>query len=266
MTSPLRKPDGLSWNPAAVELPEIPMLPPGEDAMSATIAAVLPTLAAPLAANVAALSAKEHAFTGKLGVAQTAYTNADDSGQQGIGQITSALGQLDQLGQQAGGVGQGAGGLGGQTGMFSSLMEQVMKAAQGAGGAEPAGEEQGGPVGAGMAGPAGHGGPGQGAQQSRDGLDERREEPGPDEHRPDEQVRTEQQPRVEEQPPAQQPESAAAGGGGQGPAPIAQPAPSVPSEPSEAVGAQPVESQSRPEQPVQAWPDTRGGDDIARRM
>jgi hypothetical protein len=72
MTDPLEKPDGLNWDPASVELPDVPMLPPGQDAMSATIAAVLPTLTAPLAANVAALSTKEHMFTGKLGAAETA--------------------------------------------------------------------------------------------------------------------------------------------------------------------------------------------------
>jgi len=58
MTMPLKKPEGISWNAASVELPEIPMLPAGQDALSATISAVLPTLAAPLAANVATLQAK----------------------------------------------------------------------------------------------------------------------------------------------------------------------------------------------------------------
>jgi len=51
MTDPLRKPDGLSWDPATVELPDIPMIPAGQDALSATISAVLPTLAVPLAGN-----------------------------------------------------------------------------------------------------------------------------------------------------------------------------------------------------------------------
>ena len=63
------------WN-----CPEIPMLPAGQDALSATISAVLPTLAAPLAANVATLSAKENMFSGKLGAAQAAYQNSDDAG------------------------------------------------------------------------------------------------------------------------------------------------------------------------------------------
>jgi len=99
MTDPLKKPEGLSWNSASVELPEIPMLPAGQDALSATISAVLPTLAAPLAVNVATLQAKETMFSGKLGAAQAAYQNSDDAGSQSVGQI---VGMLGQVGQQAG--------------------------------------------------------------------------------------------------------------------------------------------------------------------
>ena len=134
MNSPLEKPAGLTWNPTAVELPEVPLLPPGQDAMSMTIAGVLPTLAAPLTKNIAALSAKETMFSGKLGAAEAAYQNADDSGQQSVGQLTSMLGQV---GQQAGQLGQSAGApaqaLGGQTGTFGSMMQQAMQAAQGGG-------------------------------------------------------------------------------------------------------------------------------------
>ncbi len=85
MGSPMETPGNLNWNPAAVELPPMPMIPPGEDAMSMTIAAVLPTLTTPLTANVAALQAKETMFSGKLGAAQSAYENADDSGGQAAG-------------------------------------------------------------------------------------------------------------------------------------------------------------------------------------
>jgi hypothetical protein len=147
MTDPLKKPEGLSWNSASVELPEIPMLPAGQDALSATISAVLPTLAAPLAVNVATLQAKETMFSGKLGAAQAAYQNSDDAGSQSVGQI---VGMLGQVGQQAGQMGQMAGApaqtLGGQTGMFGSLMQQAMQAAQGgaAGGAGPTPTGQGG--------------------------------------------------------------------------------------------------------------------------
>ena len=110
MSSPLEKPEGLSWDAASVELPPVPMLPPGPDAMSMTISAVLPTLTTPLTASVAALSAKENMFSGKLGAAQSAYQNADDSGQQSVGQLTSMLGQLGQMAQQAGGPAQALGG------------------------------------------------------------------------------------------------------------------------------------------------------------
>ena len=149
MTDPLRKPEGLSWDPASVELPEIPMLPAGQDALSATISAVLPTLAAPLAANVATLQAKETMFSGKLGVAQAAYQNSDDAGSQSVGQV---VGMLGQLGQQAGQMGQMAGApaqmLGGQTGMFGQLMQQAMQGAQGAGGGQSTGGQSAGPPGA----------------------------------------------------------------------------------------------------------------------
>lgn len=80
MSSPLRKPEGIGWTAATVELPQLPTVPAGQDAMSSTISAVLPTLSASLAANVAALSAKENTFSGKVGAAQAAYTNSDDAG------------------------------------------------------------------------------------------------------------------------------------------------------------------------------------------
>jgi hypothetical protein len=177
MTDPLKKPEGLSWNSASVELPEIPMLPAGQDALSATISAVLPTLAAPLAANVATLQAKETMFSGKLGVAQAAYQNSDDAGSQSVGQI---VGMLGQVGQQAGQMGQMAGApaqaIGGQTGMFGSLMQQAMQAAQGGGaGGQSAGGQAGASSVAGQ-GPTSAGGP---QQQPRD------EAVGPKEAQPD---------------------------------------------------------------------------------
>jgi hypothetical protein len=156
MTDPLKKPEGISWDPAAIELPEIPMLPAGQDALSATISAVLPTLAAPLAANVATLQAKETMFAGKVGTAQAAYQNSDDAGSQSVGQV---VGMLGQLGQQAGQMGQMAGApaqaLGGQTGMFGSLMQQAMQGTKGGGGEQlSGGQDAGGAAGAtGVAGP-----------------------------------------------------------------------------------------------------------------
>src|ERR1700742_644994 len=153
---PLKTPGPLGWDPASVELPEIPMLPPGQDALSATISAVLPTLGAPLAANVATLQAKETMFSGKLGAASAAYQNADDSGSQSVGQI---VGMLGQMGQQAGQMGQMAGApaqaLGGVTGVFGSLMQQAMQGGKGGGGQSAAGQAGGGAGGAGAAGGAG---------------------------------------------------------------------------------------------------------------
>lgn len=144
---PLKKPEGISWNAASVELPEIPMLPPGPDAMSATISAVLPTLAAQLTANVAALQAKEHTYSGKVGDAQAAYAASDESGSQSVGQVVGMLGKLgEQAGQLAGAPSQAAQG---GSGMFGSLIEQVMKAAEGGGGGEAGQRPAGGaPVGA----------------------------------------------------------------------------------------------------------------------
>jgi hypothetical protein len=128
----MQKPEGLSWNAAAPELPEMPMISPGADAMSMTIAAVLPTLAAELTASVTALSVKENMYSGKLTAAESAYSNTDDQGSQSVGQLTSMIGDLGKMAQSAGGAGGGAGG----GGIFSSLMEQAMKAAQGMGGSQ----------------------------------------------------------------------------------------------------------------------------------
>ena len=161
MTDPLKKPEGLSWNSASVELPEIPMLPAGQDALRATISAVLPTLAAPLAVNVATLQAKETMFSGKLGAAQAAYQNSDDAGSQSVGQIVGMLGQAGQLGQMAGAPAQA---IGGQTGMFGSLIQQAMQAAQGGAGGQSTGGQAGASSVPGQ-GPMSAGGP---PQQPRD--------------------------------------------------------------------------------------------------
>ena len=151
---PMHTPGALNWDPASVELPQIPMLPPGEDAMSMTIAGVLPTLTAPMAASVTALQAKETMFAGKLGSAQSAYENADDQGGQSVGQFGQMLGQL---GQMAGQAGQPAQQLGQQAGQFGSMMQQAMQSAQGSGGGSHGGQPSAG----------------QASQQARD--DDRRE-------------------------------------------------------------------------------------------
>jgi hypothetical protein len=228
MGSPLKKPAGISWNAASIELPEIPMLPPGPDAMSATISAVLPTLAAQLTANVAALQAKEHTYSGKLGAAQAAYTNSDDSGSQSVGQVVGMLGKLgEQAGQMAGAPSQAAQG---GSGMFGSLIEQVMKAAQGGGGEAGQSPAGGAPVGA---TPSGGAAPGQPPAQpppqpGRDPLEERverLEQRADADDRPHEQ----QAPQREEREPLQRADDSNLASGpeksspGAGPAPVAPP-------------------------------------------
>ncbi|BDX30141.1 hypothetical protein TUM20985_06880 [Mycobacterium antarcticum] len=170
---PMQTPGNLNWDAASVDLPEIPMLPPGEDAMSMTISAVLPTLTTPMAASVAALQAKETMFSGKLGAAESAYQNADDSGGQSVGQLGQMLGQLGQVGQMAQQAGAPAQALGGQAGQFGSMMQQAMQSAKGG---ESAGT--GGQASAGQA-PAGHGPAGAGAAPPRDDRDDRDERENP---------------------------------------------------------------------------------------
>ena len=136
MNGPLKKPDApLTWNAAAPELPQMPMISPGADAMSMTIAGVLPTLAAELTASVTALSVKENMYSGKLTAAETAYGNSDDQGSQSVGQVTSMLGDLGKMAQSRGRVRRRIG-AGGGGGIFSSLMEQAMKMAESMGGSK----------------------------------------------------------------------------------------------------------------------------------
>jgi hypothetical protein len=225
MGSPLKKPEGISWNAASVELPEIPMLPAGPDAMSATISAVLPTLAAQLTANDATLAAKEHTYSGKLGAAQAAYTNSDDSGSQSVGQV---VGMLGKLGEQAGQMGQMAGAPAqaaqGGSGMFGSLMEQAMKAAQGGGetGQSPTG---GAPIGAAPGGAA-LAPPPPGARDPLEHRVERLEERAQREDHPDEQ----QTPQREEREPLQRADDRGLASGPENSRPGAGPAPVAPAE------------------------------------
>ncbi len=218
-SSPLKKPEGISWNAASVELPEIPMLPAGQDAMSATISAVLPTLAAPLAANVATLAAKENMFSGKVGVAQAAYANSDDAGSQSVGQVVGMLGKLGeqagQLGQMAGAPAQAAGQ---GSGMFGSLMQSAMQGSQGSGGGGQSSAGQGTGGGAGMA-PSPAGPIGQPPTHDEGAPGEPRED-RPDE--PDEPRREEREPllRGDDRTLASGPEEVRPGAG---PAPVTPP-------------------------------------------
>jgi hypothetical protein len=167
---PMHTPGNLNWDPASVDMPEIPMLPPGADAMSMTISAVLPTLTAPMAASVAALQAKETMFSGKLGAAESAYQNADDSGGQSVGQLGQMLGQMGQVGQMAQQAGAPAQALGGQAGQFGSMIQQAMQSAKG-GGSSGTGGHASTPQASGTQGAAGAGAAPQ--RDERDEHDER---------------------------------------------------------------------------------------------
>ena len=175
---PMHTPGNLNWDPASVDLPEIPMLPPGADAMSMTISAVLPTLTAPMAASVAALQAKETMFSGKLGVAESAYQNADDSGGQSVGQLGQMLGQMGQVGQMAQQAGAPAQALGGQAGQFGSMIQQAMQSAEG-GGSSGTGGQASTPQASGS-----QGAPGAGTAPPRDERGERDERSDRDERPP----------------------------------------------------------------------------------
>lgn len=233
MGSPLKKPEGISWNAASIELPEIPMLPPGPDAMSATISAVLPTLAAQLTANVAALQTKEHTYSGKVGAAQLEYTNSDDSGSQSVGQVVGMLGMLGKLGEQAGQMaGAPSQAAQGGSGMFGSLIEQVMKAAQGGGGESGQSPAGGAPVGAALAGgaPAPGQAPGQPpGQPGRDPLEQRVERL---EQRADAQDRSPEQqaPQREDREPLMRADDRDLASGPEKSSPGAGPAPVTPPE------------------------------------
>ena len=224
-----------SYDPASVDMPPMPTIQPGEDGLSMTIAAVLPTLSAPLAANVAALQAKETMFSGKVDAAKSSYQNADDQGNQGIGQIGQMLGQVSQMAQQAGKAGGGAGG---GSSIFGSLMEQAMKAVQSGGSkdggsqgaegqgadqpqggspaaAQPAASQATGGQGGGGQGPAG-GAPGAQQQPSREGEDNRHD-----------QTPQHERDAKPHEPAAEKPPAEAAGPGERqhnaGPAPVGPP-------------------------------------------
>lgn len=207
---PMGTPGGISWDAASVEAPQLPMLPAGDDAMSATISAVLPTLGAPLTASVAALSAKENQFSSKVGAAESAYQNADSSGGQSVGQLSSMLGQVGQMAQQAGGSGGGGG--------FASLMQQAMQAFQSGG--SGSGSTGGSPSGGSQSGATGPGAQGVGAapQQSKDDA-------AHGEHqKPDADEKDRETPRDQAHPPL---DAAGAGDGserqGEGRAPVTAP-------------------------------------------
>ena len=215
-----QKPTDISWNAAPVEMPPMPSISPGEDAMSMTIAAVLPTLHTPLATSVAAVSAKENMFSGKVVEAQGAYEKADDQGGQAVGQLSGMMGQVGQMAQQAGGA---AGGAGGGSSIFGSLMEQAMKAAQSAGGSE-SGSSQQGSAGQPAGGAASAGQPASGQGAAGAGASQQRDDAGPS-HEPAPE-REDHEARQREVPAEKPPVETAAPGDRKhdaGPAPVAPP-------------------------------------------
>lgn len=232
------KPENISWEAATVELPPMPVIPPGADAMSMTISAVLPTLEAMMTANVTSLAAKENTFSGKVGAAQAAYNVGDESagqsvGQSGdmLGQLTGQLGQLAQMPQQAASsLGGGQGG-GGQGGGFGQLIQQAMQAAQGAVQQGTQAAQQGQGPGGGPGGPP-PGMPGaptpeqrENEQNARDEQQDQREAQQ-DERQAAQDARDEQQDR--RQAVLDSREHGAAGGSTAGPAPVAPHGPSRP--------------------------------------
>jgi hypothetical protein len=170
------------WDPASVQLPQIPTLPPGEDPMSSMISAALPTLSAQMEANVAALQGKETMFAGKVAASNAMYSGSEDSGQQGVMQIVQMLGQMGgqagQLGEVAGAPTQMFSQMGSQ---FGQLMQPMMQAFQGAG---HGGHEQspGGQGGAAAAGGGGQGPGGMSSAQQQERDDERSAQPQPETH------------------------------------------------------------------------------------
>jgi hypothetical protein len=165
------------WDPAQVQLPQMPTLPPGEDPMSSMISAALPALSAQMEGNVAALQGKETMFSGKVAASNAMYAGSEDSGQQGVMQIVQMLGQMgSQAGEMAGAPTQMFGQMGSQ---FGQLMQPMMQAFQGHGGGHEG--SPGGQSGAGAAGGGqGLGGIGGAQQQERD--EERTAQQQPETH------------------------------------------------------------------------------------
>ncbi|WP_343599657.1 hypothetical protein [Mycobacterium sp.] len=148
--------------------------------MSATVSGVLPTLAASMEANVAALHGKETMFAGNVAASNAMYAGSEDSGQQGVMQIVQMLGQMGgqagQMGEMAGAPGQMFGQMGSQ---FGQLMQPMMQGFQGSGqgGHGQASGGQGAAAAGGGQGPAAMGIP---PQHERD--DEARAQPDTREH------------------------------------------------------------------------------------
>ena len=107
----------LTWEPAVVTVPPVPAIPAGADPMSLMISAIMPELAAPLAAAVAETHAREEQFAANLAGARSAYQAADQAGEQEIRTIAEA--QLAPAGPVT------PGSAGNQAGQFMSTAMQT---------------------------------------------------------------------------------------------------------------------------------------------
>ncbi len=113
----------LTWDPAVVTVPPVPTIPAGSDPMSLLISAVMPELAAPLTADVAATHAREEQFAANLAEARSAYQSTDQAGEQEIRTVADA--QLAPLNAPA------PRSAGGQPGQFlTTSMQTATTAAQ----------------------------------------------------------------------------------------------------------------------------------------
>ncbi|MCH9730025.1 MAG: hypothetical protein K0U84_10190 [Actinomycetia bacterium] len=112
----------LTWDPAVVTVPPVPVIPPGGDPMSLLISGILPELAVPLDTEVAATSAREEQFAANLAGARSAYQSADQAGEQ---EIRTAANPLATATPAASGS---AGGQSGQ--MMSMAMQAASQAVQ----------------------------------------------------------------------------------------------------------------------------------------
>lgn len=112
----------LTWDPAVVTVPPLPVIPPGGDPMSVMISAIMPELAAPLTADVAATRAREEQFAANLAGAQAAYQSTDQAGEQEIRTVANPLATANPA---------TSGSVGGQSGQFmSTAMQTTSQAAQ----------------------------------------------------------------------------------------------------------------------------------------
>lgn len=109
----------LNWEPAVVTVPPVPTIPAGGDPMSLMISAIMPELAAPLAAEVAATHAREEQFAANLTSARMSYEATDQSGGEAIRTVSDT-----QMAPTAAAPSSAGGG-----GQFGQLMGTAMQTA-----------------------------------------------------------------------------------------------------------------------------------------